>query len=211
MSRAEIDEALHACTTLYVLNAPQVHHPHSPPAPPHPHPPVPAPATRPADLCDPIRFGFHLEEAHWHYLDVCRVRNPRLPDYSLALFYAEARPWRADAVLAKLPFLLKQAAFQGKSMAQLCEEFTSYKATIPVAGAIIIDNTFSHMLLVKAKNAVRWFFPKGKANKNESTSDCARREVLEEVGFDIRTADVSSTVFEPGELEDQRMTLFGVT
>lgn len=85
--------------------------------------------------------------------------------------------------------------------------------TLPtqVAGAILIDSTLSHLLLVKASIGKRWFFPKGKANFNESIPDCARREVLEETGFDIDTANVSSTVFTPDVTSDARLTLYGVT
>lgn len=101
---------------------------------------------------DPIRTGFHIEEAHWHYLvlhgphcltnqprlpapppqvlraprcsctatvtqDVCRPKNPALPDYSLKEFYHQAGPRTHLCLCPCLPHhlhflqLLKKAAW----------------------------------------------------------------------------------------------------
>lgn len=64
-----------------------------------------------------------------------------------------------------------------------------FKHAVPTNGAIILDASRKHVLLVQGFWAkASWGFPKGKVNENESESACARREVLEETGFDIDEA-----------------------
>ena len=64
--------------------------------------------------------------------------------------------------------------------------FFYYKSRIPVAGAIILDETYERCLLVKGwKQSSNWSFPRGKKNTNEEDDVCAIREVLEETGCDV--------------------------
>lgn len=48
-----------------------------------------------------------------------------------------------------------------------------------------MNETLDSVLLVMNYNQTVYSFPKGKVNKNESGVDCAKREVWEEVGYDI--------------------------
>lgn len=79
-----------------------------------------------------------------------------------------------------------------------------YKVRVPVCGAIILNKACDKALLVRGyKSSASWSFPRylpsvcsprtlfattyyrGKINKDEALSDCAVRECLEEIGFDI--------------------------
>ncbi|PVV02160.1 hypothetical protein BB560_003386 [Smittium megazygosporum] len=79
--------------------------------------------------------------------------------------------------------------------------FLKYKTKVPVCGAIILNENIDKVplpflenkkkkriwvLLVKGWNAKSSYgFPRGKINKKEKKIECAKREVMEEVGFDI--------------------------
>jgi hypothetical protein len=58
------------------------------------------------------------------------------------------------------------------------KDFTTYKTSVPVTGAIILDESYQRCLLVKGwKAGASWSFPRGKKNKDEEDCDCAVREV----------------------------------
>lgn len=63
-----------------------------------------------------------------------------------------------------------------------------YKYSVPVYGAIILNERCDKVLLVQAffSKTDSWGFPRGKVNKDESEVDCAVREVWEEVGYDLK-------------------------
>ncbi|CAK9303143.1 unnamed protein product [Gordionus sp. m RMFG-2023] len=71
----------------------------------------------------------------------------------------------------------------------LIEEWKRYRSLIPVCGALILDESLSHVLLVRGYGAKNnkgfWSFPRGKINEAENECECAIREVLEETGLDI--------------------------
>lgn len=64
--------------------------------------------------------------------------------------------------------------------------FLQYLGKIPRFGAIVLNSKCDKALVVLSWNKKNWDFPKGKVNEAESHSDCAIREVFEEVNFDIR-------------------------
>ncbi|PVU91445.1 hypothetical protein BB559_004135 [Furculomyces boomerangus] len=69
---------------------------------------------------------------------------------------------------------------------QVYQSFLKYKFKVPVCGAIILNEHLNKVLLVKGwSSKSSWGFPQGKINKKESEMTCAKREVLEEIGFDI--------------------------
>lgn len=75
--------------------------------------------------------------------------------------------------------------FRG-SLEQIYAEFTAYKRTVPVCGAILLEPQMRKCLLVKGfQKSSGWGFPKGKLSHNETDEECAIREVLEETGYDI--------------------------
>ena len=65
-------------------------------------------------------------------------------------------------------------------------QFLAYKTRVPVRGAILLNHSMDHVLLVKGwKKGANWSFPRGKINKDEKDLDCAIREVYEETGYDL--------------------------
>ncbi|CDR32703.1 m7GpppN-mRNA hydrolase dcap-2 [Caenorhabditis elegans] len=129
------------------------------------------------EINDNIRVCFHLELAHWYYIDHmveddkisgCPNVGSRDFNFQMCQHCRVLRKYahRADEVLAK---------------------FREYKSTVPTYGAILVDPEMDHVVLVqsyfaKGKN---WGFPKGKINQAEPPRDAAIRETFEETGFDF--------------------------
>ena len=93
-------------------------------------------------------------------------------------------------------------------------EFLAYKTRVPVRGAIMLNHTMDHVILVKGwKKGSKWSFPRGKINKDEKDIDCAVREVYEETGFDLREAgliptDEDNAKYIDVSLREQQMRLY---
>uniref|UniRef100_A0A7E4UNW0 mRNA-decapping enzyme 2 n=1 Tax=Panagrellus redivivus TaxID=6233 RepID=A0A7E4UNW0_PANRE len=129
---------------------------------------------------DNIRVCFEVELAFWFFLDnycdpsVSNVTNKQhrrdFASFCRAMFE------HVDFLRPKLPHL-----------SQILNEFRTYKSSIPVMGAIILDRTLNYVLAVQGYYSPKgsWGFPKGKMNEKESPAKCAIREVKEEIGFDI--------------------------
>ena len=54
----------------------------------------------------------------------------------------------------------------------------------PRAGGILLDPTYTKILLVKDSYSGRYNIPKGKVNKGEDTFEAAKRQIVENTGFD---------------------------
>ncbi|CAK7206740.1 mRNA-decapping enzyme subunit 2 [Sporothrix eucalyptigena] len=131
-----------------------------------------------ADLASMARICFQVEEAHWFYDDFIRPLDRSLPSMTLRTFCL--------AIFKRCPLL---APFPIENHVLAFEEFLKYKTSIPVRGAILLNEAMDMALLVKGwKKGANWSFPKGKINMDEDDLDCAVREVDEETGFDIRGA-----------------------
>lgn len=86
--------------------------------------------------------------------------------------------------------------------------WSSYKISVPVNGAIILNLSCDKVLLVKGWGPRgSWGFPKGKVNKGESDFNCAAREVIEETSFDI-SPYTSDEYFVEMVFNEQRVRLF---
>ncbi|KAL4617637.1 m7GpppN-mRNA hydrolase, partial [Arapaima gigas] len=148
-----------------------------------------------------IRVCFQIELAHWFYLDFCMQNSPGLPQCGIRDFA------KADILLQLFnhcPFLLPQ----GEDVQNVLEQWKEYKMGVPTYGAIILDETYDHVLLVQGYLAKSgWGFPKGKVNEDEAPHDCAVREVLEETGFDIRDR-ICKDVFIEQKITDQLARLY---
>ena len=60
----------------------------------------------------------------------------------------------------------------------ILSRWRGYKLSVPTYGAVLIDPTYEHVLLVRGfYNRESWGFPKGKVQENESPLKCAIREV----------------------------------
>lgn len=130
------------------------------------------------DLETAERICFRVEEAQWYYEDFIRPLDPALPSMSLRRF--------CEQMFAHCPLLSPFS--QGEHLAAF-EAFLTYKARIPVRGAIMLNEAMDHVVLVKGwKKGANWSFPRGKINKDEDDLDCAIREVYEETGYEIEEA-----------------------
>lgn len=114
-----------------------------------------------------------MEQAWWHYEDHVRhkhdLRSLGLKEFTGLIF---------DTCPGLEPF-------RG-SLEQIYAEFTAYKRTVPVCGAILLDPPMQKCLLVRGyQKGSGWGFPRGKMSHNETDEDCAIREVIEETGYDI--------------------------
>lgn len=120
------------------------------------------------------RLFFAIESAHWFYDDFYRAKRPTLPKLSLKQFAAR---------------LFQHTAFLNRfctHVDRLTRQFQQYKQEVPTCGAALLNTQLTHVVLVRAWGSnARWGFPKGKLAKGETELECAIREVLEEIGFDM--------------------------
>lgn len=119
------------------------------------------------------RVIFHIEEAHWFYEDYYRKKF-KLP-------YINLRDFTVQIVQhAKL-------ASSTEEVDQEFRKFIKYKKTVPVFGGLIFNSFLDKILLVRGYGGKNSFtFPRGKINKSETPVECAVREVVEEVGYNIQ-------------------------
>jgi len=146
------------------------------------------------------RLFFQIEEAHWFYDDFYRENCKTLPELKFKEF--------VEKIFAHCPLL---APYRSKVDAHT-QSFYQYKTSVPVCGAIILNETLDKVLLVKGwSNKSSWSFPRGKINKDEPALQCAIREVFEETGFDISKHGANDKDFVEMVLGEQRVKLFIVT
>lgn len=154
------------------------------------------------DLESVHRIFFQVEEAQWFYEDFVRPLDSRLPALSLQYF--------SRRIFSQCPI------FAGYTLEQhdaALTHFMHFKQTVPVRGAIILNNLMDHVLLVKGWKGNNWSFPRGKIAKGESDLACAIREVYEETGYDLEGAgDVrgedEDVPFAQHTLRDQDLKFF---
>ncbi|KAI9512600.1 pyrophosphatase DCP2 [Russula earlei] len=150
------------------------------------------------ELASLERICFQVEQAHWYYEDFIREENPKFPSLPLKKFsemFFQACPllerWRGD----------HDGAF---------DHFMRYKTRVPVCGAIMLNDTWDKVVLVKGwKSSSGWGFPKGKINQNEPSHECAAREVAEETGYNLNGKINLENVIEM-EIREQQISLFVV-
>ncbi|KAI9216063.1 DCP2-domain-containing protein, partial [Blastocladiella britannica] len=154
------------------------------------------------------RICFQIEQAHWFYEDFVREENAALPSFSLKSF--------CGIFFRHCPLLHEWV----ESHEQAFDHFLQYKFRVPVCGAIILNDAYDHVLLVKGWSSKTWSWPRGKINKGELELKCAVREVEEETGFDIspylcRTAHPPTPKDHPDEpdfieltIKEQRLRLY---
>ncbi|CAK5125558.1 unnamed protein product [Meloidogyne enterolobii] len=135
----------------------------------------------PSDKNDQIRVCFHIELAHWFYLDIYCPDNAEPPAENCKKvgFHQFVRQ-----VFYKCDYLDKWRT----SIDMIIDAFRQYKSSVPTYGVIMLDPTLNYVLLVQGYYASTnsWGFPKGKINEGELPVECAVREAFEEVGFDSK-------------------------
>lgn len=123
---------------------------------------------------DLVRVCFQVELAHWFFIDFYLPKNKTLVECSIKEFAAH--------IFHHVPFLQEYS----DDVDQVVDMWKSYKQSVPVNGAIILNTSLDKVLMVQGfSKKAGWAFPKGKINEGEEAHDCAAREVLEETGFDV--------------------------
>ena len=123
---------------------------------------------------DLVRVCFQMELAHWFYIDFLLPQYPELIEGTLHEFCAH--------MFNHVPFLRKYS----HQVDSILDYWWSYKISVPVNGAILLNERKDKVLMVKGYgNKAGWTFPKGKINEEEEDVNCAVREVLEETGYDV--------------------------
>ena len=120
---------------------------------------------------DFIRLCFILTEAYWLYVDFYTA-NTKL-NMTEKEFYHN--------VFKKCPILSEHL----DKFDQKYSEYMTYKSKIPVYGAIILDTSLTHVIVLTDYHNTHYDFPKGKRNQDEKDYESAIREVYEEIGYDI--------------------------
>ncbi|KAG8957088.1 mRNA-decapping enzyme subunit 2 [Tulasnella sp. 419] len=152
-----------------------------------------------SELMSVERVCFQVEQAHWYYEDFVRSENTTLPSMPLRNFSAK--------LFAACPLLQRWSHRHEEAFA----EFLKYKTSVPVCGAILLNDTWDKCVLVKGwKSNAPWSFPRGKINQNEPLHECAAREVLEETGFDCKGRLLEDQYITIHSKDSHTVTLFVV-
>lgn len=119
------------------------------------------------------RLFIHLQQAYWFYEDFLADKFDHLPHLSERRFTLQ--------LFERNPVLKHYKEHHGEYM----KRYREYLHSIPAYGAVIMNKDLSKVLLVKSYKGDSYNFPRGKINEAESEVQCAKREVYEEVGYDI--------------------------
>ncbi|KAG8987039.1 mRNA-decapping enzyme subunit 2, partial [Tulasnella sp. 427] len=150
------------------------------------------------ELSSVERVCFQVEQAHWYYEDFIRAENAALPSMQLRSFSAK--------LFAACPLLQRWSHRHEEAF----NDFVKYKTSVPVCGAILLNETWDKCVLVKGwKASAPWGFPRGKINENEPLERCAAREVLEETGYNCEE-QIIPDAFITITSKEQLVTLFVV-
>jgi mRNA-decapping enzyme subunit 2 len=141
------------------------------------------------------RLFFQLEQAHWFYDDFYSDKFAHLPKLRLKNFCFQ--------------FFQRHASLQPHigSFEQHFSRFSNYLGKVPVCGGIILSPDQTKCLLVRGYNCRSWNFPRGKLNENETLSDCAVREIQEEVGFDASNL-INKDIYLQCKLKNKKVRLY---
>lgn len=143
---------------------------------------LPLPASERRDL---VRVCFVVEEAHWFYQNYYMPRNKELQGGTMKEFAAH--------MFRHVPYLGEHSS----RVEEVVEQWREYKLAVPTNGAIILNSRLDKVLLVQSFSIrACWGFPKGKVNQGEEPYHCAEREVMEEVGLNVKNLIVKDRYIE---------------
>ncbi len=113
----------------------------------------------------------------------------------------------AENIFRYCPFLMQHS----NQVDNILTKWKEFKHALPTNGAIMLDESMKHVLLVQGFWAkASWGFPKGKVIEDETEAQCAIREVLEETGYDI-SEKLSEQDHLRVKINDQIITLYIIT
>lgn len=113
----------------------------------------------------------------------------------------------AEQIFRYCPFLMQHS----NQVNDILSKWKTFKHAVPTNGAIILDESMRYVLLVQGFwSKASWGFPKGKIFEEETESQCAIREVLEETGYDISDKLVEDDNLQIN-INDQIIRLYIVT
>ncbi|TDH64977.1 hypothetical protein CCR75_008057 [Bremia lactucae] len=151
-----------------------------------------------SELCSSERLFFQIEQCYWFYEDFyadqyAHLQHVKLNDFARKLF-------------VHCPLL--------RPLAHRCDElfqdFKTYQRQVPVVGCILLNLARTKVVLVRNWKGTSWTFPRGKVNEGETDIECARREVLEECGYDVEDSLMPQHYLEL-VANDQRMRMYMCT
>ncbi|KAL4429977.1 hypothetical protein ABPG74_000343 [Tetrahymena malaccensis] len=127
------------------------------------------------------RIAFKLQDAFWHYIDFYAQKKEILQINNNRILTHDDFDEFIDIIKVATPFL-RNLPDTGR---EIKKEFYEYKKKIPRYGCIIINQDRTKLLLIKNAFSKKYSFPKGQINFNETPLDCAIRETVEEIGFNV--------------------------
>uniref|UniRef100_A0AAV1T638 Nudix hydrolase domain-containing protein n=1 Tax=Peronospora matthiolae TaxID=2874970 RepID=A0AAV1T638_9STRA len=148
-----------------------------------------------SELASSERLFFQIEQCYWFYEDFYADQYAHVPHVKLNDF--------ASRIFAHCPLLQPLA----HRCDELFQDFKTYQRQVPVVGCILLNAKRTKLVLVRNWKGTSWTFPRGKVNEGESDVDCARREVLEECGYDVTNSLVPSEYLD-FVASDQRMRMY---
>ncbi|EKE39124.1 hypothetical protein ENUP19_0173G0011 [Entamoeba nuttalli] len=123
---------------------------------------------------DSIRFLFLLELAHWYYMDNWTKKLNYLPMITDFKFFVETFVRE-----------VKWKTFDLKNVDVEVDKWKTYKSRISVVGALLLNESLTHVIRVRAPSSLHFSFPRGKMNLLEDPRFSCVRETKEETGITI--------------------------
>lgn len=149
-----------------------------------------------SELASSERLFFQIEQCYWFYEDFYADQFAHLAHVKLNDF--------ARQMFAHCPLL--------QPLAQRCDElfqdFKAYQRQVPVVGCILLNASRSKLLLVCNWKGTSWSFPRGKVNQGETDKECARREVMEECGYDVGPEGLNNSLYLEFVQNEQRVRMY---
>lgn len=149
-------------------------------------------------LSNHIQLCFAIQEAYWWYDDYWFDQHTtQLPKLSLRTF--------GLLLCERCPLL--RLYLTADSYGTFVDQWRQYCRTIPLRGAILLNNTLTKVLMVQGWRGGRYMFPRGKVDEHEDDVACAVRELREEIGVDISKV-VNPNVYIETTTDEQPLKLF---